>query len=425
MPLKLLLVHNYYQQRGGEDVVFEAEARLLEEHGHRVLRYEARNDGLEALPAWTLARQSLWNGRTHREVRRLLERERPALVHVHNTVPVISPAIYYAVRGAGVPLVQTLHNYRLLCPSAVLFRAGTVCEACLHLTLAHPAVRYGCYRGSRAASAAVATTSALQHLFGTWSRCVDLFVALTGFARGKFIEGGLPPDRIVVKPNFTPDRGVERSEGDYALFVGRLSPEKGVRPLLDAWKRLGDRIRLRIMGDGPESPAVTEAVRAGAAIDYLGRQSPEAVSAAMAGAKFLVFPSIWYETFGLTIIEAYAAGLPVLASDLGAMADLVKEGVTGLRFRPGDAEHLAQQVTWALAHPEALRAMGRNARREYETYYTPERNLAMLLEVYEAALRRRAEPRGRRTHGTIGPDAVSPGARSRARPVNERQPVES
>jgi glycosyltransferase involved in cell wall biosynthesis len=393
MPRKLLLVHNYYQQRGGEDVVFEAEARLLEEHGHEVLRYEASNDGLDTMPAWTLARRTVWNSRTYHDVRRLLERERPALVHVHNTLPVVSPAVYYAARRAGVPLVQTLHNYRLLCPSAVLFRQGAVCEACLHLTLAHPAVRYGCYRGSRAASAAVATTSALQRVLGTWHRCVDLFVALTDFARGKFIQGGLPPDRIVVKPNFAPDRRVERVDGDYALFVGRLSPEKGVQPLLAAWQRLGGRIRLRIIGDGPEAPAVTAAIRAGAAVDYLGRQGPDAVSAAMAGAKFLIFPSIWYETFGLTIIEAYAAGLPVLASDMGAMSDLVREGVTGLRFRPGDPEHLAQRVEWALAHPEDLREMGRNARREYESRYTPERNHGLLLEVYETALRRRAGER--------------------------------
>ena len=393
MPRKLLLVHNYYQQRGGEDVVFEAEARLLEEHGHQVLRYEASNDGLDTMPAWTLARRTIWNSRTYHDVRRLLERERPALVHVHNTLPVVSPAVYYAARRAGVPLVQTLHNYRLLCPSAVLFRQGAVCEECLHLTLAHPAVRYGCYRGSRAASAAVATTSALQRVFGTWHRCVDLFVALTDFARGKFIQGGLPPDRIVVKPNFAPDRRVERVDGDYALFVGRLSPEKGVQPLLEAWQRLGGRTRLRIIGDGPEAPAVTAAIRAGAAIDYLGRQGPDAVAAAMAGAKFLIFPSIWYETFGLTIIEAYAAGLPVLASDMGAMADLVREGVTGLRFRPGDPEHLAQRVEWALAHPEALREMGRNARREYESRYTPGRNHGLLLEVYETALRRRTGER--------------------------------
>ncbi len=409
MRLKLLLVHNYYRQRGGEDVVFEAEARLLEGHGHEVLRYEARNEGLDEIAPWTLARRSLWNGRAHRELRRLIARERPSLVHVHNTMPVISPAVYYAARQAGVPVVQTLHNYRLLCPSAVLFRAGAVCEACLHRSVALPAVRYGCYRGSRAASTVVATTSALQRLLGTWTRCVDVFLALTDFARAKFIEGGLPPDRIVVKPNFAPDRLVERREDAYALFVGRLSPEKGVEPLLEAWRRLGGRIRLRVIGDGPASHLVADAVSAGLAIDFLGRRSPEEVSAAMAGARFLVFPSVWYETFGLTIVEAYAAGLPVLASDLGAMADLVEHGVTGLRFRPGDSEHLVQQVDWALAHPDDMRVMGSNARREYEDRYTPERNYALLIDAYQAAIRRRAALRGSRSDGELDPSPSAAG----------------
>ena len=420
MALKLLLVHNYYRQRGGEDVVFEAEARLLEEHGHQVVRYEARNDALEGTPAWAIARQSLWNDRTYRDVQRLVERERPDLVHVHNTLSVISPSVYHAVRQSGVPLVQTLHNYRLLCPSAVLFRNGGICEACLGKAVAHPAVRYGCYRGSRAASAAVATTSALQRFLGTWTRCVDLFVALTSFARGKFVEGGLPVERIVVKPNFTPDPGLARTDGDYALFVGRLSPEKGVQPLLDAWRRLGSSLRLRIIGDGPQAAAVTEAIGGGAAIDYMGRQSPQAVSAAMAGAKFLVFPSIWYETFGLTIIEAYAAGTPVLASDLGAMTDLVKDGVTGLRFRPGDAEHLAAQVAWAREHPDELRAMGRNARLEYESCYTPERNLELLLDVYETARRRRSPLHG----GHLRPLAPTAGTAPSDWSAGRGRPVE-
>jgi glycosyltransferase involved in cell wall biosynthesis len=392
MGMKLLLVHNHYQQRGGEDVVFEAEARLLEEHGHHVLRYQARNEGLEDVAGWTLARRTVWNGRTHRELRSLLGRERPAVVHVHNTLPVISPAVYYAARGAGVPVVQTLHNYRLLCPSAVLFRAGGVCEACLHRSIALPGVRHGCYRGSRAASGAVAAMLAAHRLIGTWRHAVDLYIALTNFARAKFIEGGLPAERIVVKPNFTRDPGVEATGGDYALFVGRLSAEKGVKPLLEAWQQLGGRVRLRVIGDGPEAHLVSNAVTAGLPVDFLGRREPDVVAAAMAGARFLVFPSVWYETFGLAIIEAFAVGLPVLASDLGAMSDLVQHRTTGLRFRPGDARHLVEQVEWALAHPEEMREMGRNARREYEKRYTPEANYGLLMDAYQTAMRRRLRP---------------------------------
>lgn len=411
--MKLLLVHNYYQQRGGEDVVFEAEAQLLEEHGHRVLRYTARNDRVGDVSGVALGRMTIWNSTTYEELRHLLRREQPAVVHVHNTLPVISPAVYHAARGAGVPVVQTLHNYRLLCPSATLFRAGRVCEACMHRSTPVPAIRYACYRGSRAASGAIAAMLTVHRLIGTWRHAVDRFIALTNFARAKFIEGGLPPERIVVKPNFAPDTGVEGTGGEYALYVGRLAAEKGVKPLLQAWRQLGGRIRLRIIGDGPEAHLVSSAVADGLAVDFLGRQSPDQVTAAMAGARFLIFPSIWYETFGLAIIEAYAVGLPVLASDLGAMAELVKHRTTGLHFRPGDAGHLVQQVEWALGHPEDMRAMGRNARREYETQYTPETNYLRLLDVYQSAIRRRsrggpAAAERQVRAGTSGPHVTAP-----------------
>jgi glycosyltransferase involved in cell wall biosynthesis len=391
--MKILLVHNYYQQAGGEDVVFEAEAGLLEAHGHRVLRYTARNDRVAHLPQLTLGRMAIWNSATYRGVKSLLRQERPDIVHVHNTLPVISPAVYYAARAAGVPVVQTLHNYRLLCPSAILFRAGLVCEACIHRAVPMPGVRYGCYRGSRSASAGVATMLAVHRTVGTWRRGVDRFLALTEFARDKFIEGGIAAERISVKPNFTPDPGVQARNGDYALFVGRLVPEKGLRTLLQAWPRLGSRIRLRVIGDGPDAHLVKAAVEAGLAIEFLGRQRPADVITAMAGARFLVFPSEWYETFGLSIIEAYAVGLPVLASRLGSMSNLVKHGLTGLHFRPGDPDDLAARVDWAVAHPEDVRAMGRNARREYESCYTPERNYRLLLQIYQSVMRPRDRSR--------------------------------
>jgi glycosyltransferase involved in cell wall biosynthesis len=387
MGMKLLLVHNYYQHRGGEDVVFEAEARLLEDHGHHVLRYTARNTGLEDASRLGLGRKAIWNTDTYRELGKLLKGERPAVVHVHNTLPLISPAVYYAARAASIPVVQTLHNYRLLCPSAILFRDGHVCEACLHRSMPTPAVRYACYRGSRGASAAVAAMLGVHRVLGTWTRAVDLFLALTDFARDKFIEGGLPPGKILVKPNFTADPGVDAEPGDYALFVGRLSHEKGLRTLLQAWRQVGSRIRLRVIGDGPQGHLVEAAAQAGPGIDFLGRRAPADVVTAMTGARFLVFPSEWYETFGLAIIEAYAVGLPVVASELGAMSSLVKHRQTGLHFRPGDPAALVEQVEWALAHPEEMRVMGRNARREYEACYTPERNYDLLIDAYRSVAR--------------------------------------
>jgi glycosyltransferase involved in cell wall biosynthesis len=380
--MKLLLVHNYYQQRGGEDVVFEAEGSLLEHYGHEVLRYTARNDDVRGLSQPHLALRALWSRTASREVARLVRDHRPDLIHVHNTLPLISPSVYYAARAARVPVVHTVHNYRLLCPSATLFREGGVCEACLGHAVPLPGVRHACYRNSRMASAAVAAMLATHRLLGTWRRTVARFIALTEFAREKLIAGGLPADKVVVKPNFTGDPGLRRTERRYALFVGRLSQEKGYQVLIEAWARLADPVPLLVVGDGPGAEFVAEAARRQPGVRFMGRQSAAEVAELMAGALFLVFPSIWYETFGLAIIEAFAAGTPVIASELGAMASLVQHGRTGLHCRAGDAGDLARQVEWAVAHPEQMRHLGRNAREAYEAHFTPSRNYEMLMEIY-------------------------------------------
>jgi glycosyltransferase involved in cell wall biosynthesis len=384
--MKLLAVHNYYQQAGGEDAVFEAETQLMEDHGHRVIRYTAHNDQVWQLSAPRLAGKTIWNAAVHHDLVRLLKQERPDIVHVHNTLPLISPSVYYAARTVGVPVVQTLHNYRLLCPSALLFRDGHLCEDCLHRAVPTPGVRHRCYRGSRSASAAVAAMLTIHRAIGTWRRDVDRFIALTEFAREKFVAGGLAPEKIMVKPNFTRDPETRAGGGTYALFVGRLSPEKGYRVLLESWPRLAARIPLVVIGDGPGTDEVAcAAAQAQAGVQLLGRRSAAEVRSAMAAARFLVFPSLWYETFGLTIIEAYAVGIPVIASKLGAMSTLVQHGHTGLHFRPGDPDDLVRQVEWALAHPAEMDQMGKNARLTYEAHYTPERNYAMLMDVYKLA----------------------------------------
>ncbi len=284
-----------------------------------------------------------------------------------------------------MPVVLTLHNYRLLCPSAVLFRDGRICEDCLHTRIPSPSVRHACYRGSRAASSAVAAMLTVHRILGTWTRAVDLFISLSEFARDKFVAGGLPAHKVTVKPNFTPDPGVRATRGSYALFVGRLSEEKGVNTLLRAWRCLGDRIPLKVIGDGPGAVEVARTAATHPGVEWLGRRSPPEVAAAMAGAKFLVFPSVWYETFGLTIIEAYAVGIPVIASNLGVMSSLVEPQRTGLHFKPGDSEDLARQVRWALSHQDQMLAMGRNARQVYEAQYTPQRNYDLLMQAYGLA----------------------------------------
>lgn len=395
--MKVLLVHNSYQQAGGEDQAFAAEANLLEDRGHRVLRYIASNVQVHQFSALALARTAIWSTDAYREMRAFLQRERPAVVHVHNTLPLISPSVYHAARAEGVAVVQTLHNYRLLCPSGVLFRDGNVCEDCVGKLVPWPGIAHACYRGSRPATATVAAMLSVHRGLGTWSRVVDVFIAPTEFARRKFIEGGLPAEKVVVKPNFVfpdpalgerLDSGNGERHGDYALFVGRLSAEKGVDTLLAAWERLGSKVPLKVVGDGPCAGAVSAAARTMHGVEWLGEQAHDQVLWLMRRARFLVFPSVWFETFGLVAAEAYGVGLPVIASNLGSMSSLVAHGRTGLHFRAGDHADLVTQVEWALAHPEQMAEMGRCARRAYEACFTAERNYPMLMQAYETAIER-------------------------------------
>ena len=391
--MKILAVHNRYQRPGGEDQVFVDETALLEARNHRVLRYEVHNDQVERVNRLTLAKDTVWSTSAYRELGALIRRERPDVVHFHNTLPLVSPAGYYAARAEGVPVIQTLHNYRLLCPVALFFRDGRVCEDCMGKAVPWPGVVHGCYRGSRAASGVIATMLTVHRALRTWTEMVDVYVALTEFARNKFIEGGLPAGKIVVKPNFVaPDPGQGQGGGGYALFVGRLAPEKGTGTMLAAWDRLGTRIPLKIVGDGPLRDRVVEAAARQSNVEWLGHRPVEEVHALMGKADMLVFPSQWYETFGRVAAEAFAAGTPVIAANIGAVAELVEHGRTGLKFRPGDPEDLVTQVEWALSHPAELRRMREEVRAEFEAKYTAERNYRTLMEIYEAALERKKVP---------------------------------
>jgi glycosyltransferase involved in cell wall biosynthesis len=391
--MKILAVHNRYQRPGGEDQVFVDETTLLETRNHRVLRYEVHNDQVKQANRLALAKDTVWNTSAYRELRALIRRERPHVVHFHNTLPLVSPAGYYAARAEGVPVIQTLHNYRLLCPVALFFRDGRVCEDCMGKAVPWPGVVHRCYRGSRTASGVIATMLTVHRALRTWTEMVDVYVALTEFARNKFIEGGLPAGKIVVKPNFVaPDPGRGQGGGGYALFVGRLAPEKGTETMLAAWDRLRTKIPLKIVGDGPLRDQVVEAAARQSNVEWLGHRPVEDVHALMGKADMLIFPSQWYETFGRVAAEAFAAGTPVIAANIGAIAELVEHGRTGLKFRPGDPEDLVTQVEWALSHSAELRSMREEVRAEFETKYTAERNYRALMEIYEAALERKKVP---------------------------------
>jgi glycosyltransferase involved in cell wall biosynthesis len=391
-PMKVMVVHNRYQEAGGEDRVFLTETALLEAHGHRVLRYSLHNDQVTGMNRLILAGKTLWNSSTYHELRALMCRERPAVVHFHNTFPLVSPAGYYAARAEGVPVIQTLHNYRLLCPDALFFRSGRVCEDCMGKMIPWPGVVHGCYRGSRAATGVVTAMLTLHRALRTWTEMVDVYVTLSDFARRKFIEGGLPAGKIVTKPNFVyPDPGPGEGRGGYALFVGRLSPEKGVGTLLTAWERLGMQIPLKIVGDGPLKGRVIRTAEENSSVEWLGYRPRAEVHALLKYAGIVVLPSLT-EGAPLSVLEAMAAGTPVVAADIGAIAEIVEHGRTGLRFRPGDQDDLVAQVEWLLLRPEEHARMRREARSEFEAKYTAERNYEMLMEIYKLALERERAP---------------------------------
>lgn len=385
--MKILLCHSYYQQRGGEDVSFDAEAALLEAKGHDVVRFTMHNDEIAQRPGWSVAAGAAWSRRAGRALAAVLERERPAVMHCTNLFPLISPSAYAAARAAGVPVVQSLHNYRLACVNSFFYRDGGVCEACLSAPSGWPAVVHGCYRDSRPASAVAVAVSHVYRAVGRSVAGPSLYVTPSEFARRTFIAAGFPADRIVAKPNFlepapTPGGG----RGGYALFAGRLSPEKGLVTLLDAWGRLAGDWRLKIVGDGPERERVAAACRRDPRIAWLGHQPLEAVMAAMGEAAVVVMPTLGYETFGRTIMEAFAVGTPVVASRSGPSPELVDEGRTGALFTPGDGADLAAVLQSLAAQPARLAAMRTAARAEFERRFTGDRNHDALLAIYRRVL---------------------------------------
>jgi glycosyltransferase involved in cell wall biosynthesis len=388
--LKILLVHNHYQQAGGEDTVVRAEQSMLEERGHDVALLEADNAEISGpFSQLKTGVDAIYSRRGKKRVAAELARFRPEVMHVHNFFPLFSPSIYSAAHQAGVAVVQTLHNYRLVCPNALFFRNGHICEDCLRAASPLPGVLHACYRSSRLATAPVAAMLAVHRALGTWQEDVDAYIALTEFSRAKLAAGGLPGDRIFVKPNFVhPTPPVGTGDGGYALFAGRLSEEKGVRILLAAWSQLAREIPLKIVGDGPLASIVKLATNEASGVELVGRVSREQVATLMRGAVLLIFPSIWYEGFPMSIVEAFAAGLPVVASNLGGMSTLVSHGKTGLHFQAGDAADLVAKVRWARAHPAEIQEMRRATRREFETKYTADRNYEVLITIYQTAIQR-------------------------------------
>jgi glycosyltransferase involved in cell wall biosynthesis len=378
--VKILLVHNAYRFRGGEDAVVESETKLLRDAGHEVIEYRRHSDEIRDIGYLRTVADTVWSRQTRAELQKVIHTQRPDLLHAHNTFPLISPSAFWSAADARLPVVLTLHNFRLLCPQAMLLRDGRVCQDCVG-RVPWRAVVHGCYRDSRSTTAVLSTMLVAHRALGTWQTKVDRFIALNEFCRDKFIEGGLPADRIVVKPNFVLPNPLPDVPREHLLFVGRLSAEKGVDVLARAASGF-QHGTLRVVGTGPHDKALLACPGA----SMLGFQDPAGVRREMRQALALVFPSLWFETFGLVMVEAFAAGTPVIASRLGAALSLVRDGETGLLVEPGNVDDLRTKMQWALEHPQQMAEMGRRARDFYLSRFTPEQNLSQLLAVYQDAM---------------------------------------
>lgn len=370
---------------GGEDAVVEGERLILENGGWDVDLWSVDNSEISSpLEKIKVAWQSSYSHSAKRAMAGRLSCQKPDLVHVHNFFPLLTPSIYDACVDAGVPVVQTLHNFRTICPGAFLFRDGKVCVECVGGSPYH-GVGHKCYRESGVGTFIVARMVDRFQKSGAWDHKVDKFIALSEFAKEWFVAGGFPADRIAVKHNFTPDPRCDEAAmipGEGALFVGRLSPEKGIETLLNAWHELD--LPLRIAGDGPLRPEVEKASAKGR-VQMLGHLSRPDLVSELARANFLIVPSEWYEG-PLTIMEAFACGVPVICSDLGAMKEMVEEGITGLRFEAGNSADLVSKIKWAQDHPNEMTRMGAAARKVYEQHYTPEENFRKLSAIYQEVL---------------------------------------
>jgi glycosyltransferase involved in cell wall biosynthesis len=394
--MKVLMIHNRYRERGGEDYSTAAEVNLLRSAGIDCQFHQVDNRDQKNLGAWAGV-NAVWSQSAAREISSLVKDCRIDLVHVQNFFPLLSPSVHWAANRAGAAVVQSLRNYRLACVNGQFFRDGRTCEDCLGRSPLN-GIGHRCYRNSMAASSAVAAMLVTHRAIGTWQHRVDRFIAISGFTRTKMIEAGLAPEKIDIKPNFleiappAPGPG----KGGYFVYVGRLSEEKGIRTLIDAWKTLPDPIPiLKIVGSGPLDEFIKSTAATLPQITLLGGRRPEEVLEIVGRAEALIFPSEWYETFGRVAMEAYAVGTPVIGSDIGAVAEIVEEGITGLRFRAGSAADLALKICQFLIDPERKMAMRSAARETFLSRYTASDNIKLLLGIYDRALAHSAEVRKR------------------------------
>ncbi len=384
--MKILFVHDFYQQHGGEDACSQAERLLLESHGNEVILYTRNNSeiaGYNALGKLGLLFNAIYSTRTRSEITELVRKHRPRLAYIHNFFPLISPSLYHTLHSLRVPSVQVLHDFRFLCPNGWFYVNGQICERCKHGNYAHGVLRR-CYRDSYVQSAAAAAVMAANRMAGGLKK-INAYICVSEFLKRHFLDAGVPDDKLFVKPNFLDASKIVPNfvPGKYALYLGRLSHEKGIRTLLDAFERVPG-VPLKIVGTGPcEAEVRTRLSQTNLShVEFVGFKSGEEKWELLRNSSLVIVPSVWYEAFGQVVLEAYAAGKPVIASRIGALQELVDHNRTGLLFAPGVAEELAASVRFLARNPEQAQRFGRNGRKLVETKFGPELNFATLSQIF-------------------------------------------
>lgn len=389
--IKVLIVHNQYKTFGGEDRVVQEEIQLLRKNEVNVSTFFVDNHDIEINGLTNKAKlgfNTVWSLKYYRLLKKKLKDIKPDIVHFHNTFPLISPAAYYACKNLNIPVVQTLHNYRLACPGALFMRSDSICEKCLKGSLLN-SIKYGCYRESRVQTIPLTAMLYTHRLMDTWNKKVDKFITLSNFAKNKIIEAGIDRDRIVIKPNFMEKTYLNDSEKeDYIVFVGRLSKEKGVHLLLEGWKNIEPQFdsKLLIIGDGPDNNMLRNKYKNLKNVSFMGRLEKDQILKIVSKAKYLVVPSVWYEGFPMTIVEAYSVNTPVISSDIGSLKEIVVDGITGFNFKNNNINDLEQVLKKALTYTE-YRKLENNVMQKFEENYSSDINYKILINIYKEAIK--------------------------------------
>lgn len=379
--MKILIAHNYYQLKGGEDSVVTNEIELLRSYGNSVITYYRNNDEIKTLTVIQKAQllfKTTYSQKTYQEVCQVIKEEKPDICHVHNFFPLITPSIYDACRDNNIPVVQTLHNFRLICANGLFMREGKICEDCLGKS-AYGAVKKKCYRNSSVQTYVVARMIESHKKKNTWTKKVDRYLCLSEFSKQKFLQAGLPEDRLIVKSNFVKATShiKNKCNAPYFIFVGRIDSTKGIELLVKVAKN--SPIPIKVIGEGKLTSLLENSLN----IDYLGRLPHKETVNYISKAEALIFPSLLYEGMPMTILEAFSNKTPVLASKLGAMQTMITHKQNGLLFEPNNEKELANLMNFVISNELVIDNIITNAYNDFLAKYSEESNYLQLINIYK------------------------------------------